>query len=253
MEFPRQVRDGTVIHLVLTFGTNATMRRKAVATETWSTHIQVALPGHPRKNSRMRSSLLPACLSLALLAACTTAEQAGNAPQPLSAKAQEAAQSEAAARSASSAGNFAAAAKGYEEYLAVLAQDPDRDPAAYANGLTQLAGCYYRLSNFNRAARCYREAIACESARVGPDHEDVAGLWSILASVELRLQNSPEAERIQRQLLATEYRLHPRGRREAATILTNLAEALEAQGRQAEAAQCRQEAKDIRHKLCDEC
>ena len=173
-------------------------------------------------------------LATTLVVACsTTAENVGEA-KPLSPKAQEAAQ-------------------GYEEYLAVLAQDPDRDPAAYANGLTQLAGCYYRLSNFNRAARCYREAIACESARVGPDHEDVTGLWSILASVELRLQNSPEAERIQRQLLATEYRLHARGRREAATILTNLAEALEAQGRQAEAAQCRQEAKDIRHKLCDEC
>ncbi|MEY4403836.1 MAG: hypothetical protein RIR91_1871 [Verrucomicrobiota bacterium] len=192
-------------------------------------------------------------LATTLVVACsTTAETVGEA-KPLSAKAQEAAQSEAVARTASSAGNFAKAAQGYEEYLAVLAQDPDRDPAAYANGLTQLAGCYYRLSNFNRAARCYREAIACESARVGPDHEDVIGLWSILASVELRLQNSPEAERIQRQLLATEYRLHTRGRREAATILTNLAEALEAQGRQAEAAQCRQEAKDIRHKLCDEC
>jgi hypothetical protein len=90
-------------------------------------------------------------LATTLVVACsTTAETVGEA-KPLSAKAQEAAQSEAVARTASSAGNFAKAAQGYEEYLAVLAQDPDRDPAAYANGLTQLAGCYYRLSNFNRA------------------------------------------------------------------------------------------------------
>ena len=193
-------------------------------------------------------------VTLALLVACT----GGPVPppteaKPAAAKVLEAQQFEAAARAASSAGNFAEAAKRFEDYLAALAKDEDRDPAAYANGLTQLAGCYYRLRNFNHAADYYRQAIACESARLGAEHDDVLGLWSILASVELRRTNPQEAERIQRQLLATEYRLHARGRREAATILTNLAEALEAQGLTAEAAQCRQEAKDIRHKLCDEC
>jgi len=191
---------------------------------------------------------------LTWLVACTPGDRS---PAPTAAvpseKASEALQIEATARAASSAGDFVSAAKGYENYLAALAANPDRDPADYANGLTQLAGCYYRLLNLTRAAHCYREALACETVRLGPDHEDVAGLWSILASVELRRGNAPEAERIQRKLLAAEYRLHTRGRREAATILANLAEALEAQGRAVEATQSRQEAKDIRHKLCDEC
>ena len=191
---------------------------------------------------------------LALLVACTPGDPSpGLTTPPPSERAKEALQIEATARAASSAGDFVSAAKGYEDYLAALAADPARDPADYANGLTQLAGCYYRLRHLPRAIRCYREALACEIIRLGPDHDDVTGLWSILASVELRQGNAPEAERIQRKLLATEYRLHTRGSRAAATILTNLAEALEAQGRAAEATQCRQEAKDIRHKLCDEC
>ena len=187
---------------------------------------------------------------LTLLVACTPSDQSPVATVP-SEKAREALQIATAARAASSAGDFAA--KGYEDYLAALATNPDRDPADFANGLTQLAGCYYRLKFFARAASTYREALACETVRLGPDHEDVAGLWSILGSLELRRGNAAEAERIQRMLLAGEYRKHARGRREAATILTNLAEALEAQGKAAEAAQARQEAKDIRHKLCDEC
>ena len=186
--------------------------------------------------------------------ACTSVtEVAPAATKPASAQAREAAQWATTARAASSAGDFAEAAKGYEAYLAALAKDADRDPADYANGLTQLAGCYYRLKFFARAAATYREAVACETGRLGPDHQDVLGLWSILASVELRQGNAVEAERILRKLLATEYRLHARGRREAATLLTNLAEALEAQGDDPAATQCRQEAKDIRHKLCDEC
>lgn len=189
---------------------------------------------------------------LTLLVACTPSDHSPVATVP-SEKAREALQIATAARAASSAGDFAAAAKGYEDYLAALATNPDRDPADYANGLTQLAGCYYRLKFFARATSSYREALACETVRLGPDHEDVAGLWSILGSLELRRGNAAEAERIQRMLLAGEYRKHARGRREAATILTNLAEALEAQGKAAEAAQARQEAKDIRHKLCDEC
>lgn len=193
-------------------------------------------------------------LATSLGAACTAVPKVPVAAvKPVSAKARDAEQFAANARAASTAGDFVTAAKGYEDYLAALAKDEDRDPADYANGLTQLAGCYYRLRNLPRAIRCYREALAYETVRLGPDHEDVTGLWSILASVELRQGNTLEAERIQRKLLATEYRLHTRGSREAATILTNLAEALEAQGREVEAIQCRQEAKVIRHKLCDEC
>jgi len=201
-----------------------------------------------------RPLALLALLGASLSVACTAVtEVSPSTAKPPSTKASEAAQWAAIARAASSAGDFTAAAKGYEGYLAALAEDKARDPADYANGLTQLAGCYYRLRLFPGAIRCYREALASETARLGPDHEDVTGLWSILASVELRHGNAPEAARIHRKLLATEYRLHSRGRREAATILTNLAEALEAQGQEGEAAQCHQEAKDIRRKLCDEC
>ncbi len=194
---------------------------------------------------------------LVLLVACASPEPASKkAPEAVSQpseKARAAAQLEISARAAASEGRFADAAKAYVLYLDTLSEDPARDPETYANGLTQLAGCYYRLKFFAPAAARYREAIAFESARLGREHPDVEGLLSILAGVELRLGRPKEAERIQRDLLAAEYRRHGRGRREAATILFNLADALEAQGRTAESADCRQEAKDIRHKLCDEC
>jgi tetratricopeptide (TPR) repeat protein len=196
-------------------------------------------------------------LSLVMLAACTTpATSTGNAPvavKPLSENARTALQFEATARAAASEGRFDDAAKSYVLYLDTLAEDPARDPETFANGLTQLAGCYYRLKFFAQAASRYQEAIAFEATRLGPEHPDVEGLRSILAGVELRLGHPKEAERIQRDLLAAEYRRHGRGRREAATILFNLADALEAQGRTSESEACRLEAKDIRHKLCDEC
>lgn len=162
----------------------------------------------------MGTCRLLALLAASLGAACTVVPEVPVAAvKPVSARAGEAAQFAASARTASSSGNFTAAAKGYEDYLAALAKDKDRDPADYANGLTQLAGCYYRLRHLPKAIHCYREALACETLRLGPDHEDVTGLWSILASVELRQGNALEAERIQRKLLVTEYRLHTRGRR----------------------------------------
>jgi tetratricopeptide (TPR) repeat protein len=192
-----------------------------------------------------------------LLAGCTAPETPAVAPpvavKPSSEKARTAAQFEDVARAAASEGRFEDAAKAYVLYLDTLADDPARDPETFANGLTQLAGCYYRLKFFAQAAVRYQEAIAFEAARLGPEHPDVEGLRSILAGVELRLGHPKEAERIQRDLLSSEYRRHGRGRREAATILFNLADALEAQGRTAESEACRQEAKDIRHKLCDEC
>lgn len=195
--------------------------------------------------------------SLALLSGCLTPATPPAAvafpAKPLSAAIQEARRLEGEARTASSAGAYAEAARAYAQSLDALSQDENRDPAEVANTLTQLAGCYYRLQFFARAALTYQEALAYENARLGADHDDVLGLQSILAGLELKLGHAPAAEKLQRLLLATEYRLHPRGRRESATILVNLAETLEAQGQTAEAAQCRQEAKDIRHKLCDEC
>jgi tetratricopeptide (TPR) repeat protein len=194
-----------------------------------------------------------AALCVAFLGACSSANTFHAPAAAPSANAREAQRLEGVARTASSDGRYQDAARAYEDYLEALAKDETRDPAAYANGLTQLGGCYYRLRFFAQAAASYREAIAFESARLGADHEDVEGLLSILAGVELRLNRPQEAERIQRQLLDSEHRKHARGRRESATILTNLAEALQAQGRHEEAERCRQEAKDIRHKLCDEC
>lgn len=194
---------------------------------------------------------------LALLIGCVAPTSPPNIvvtlTQPLSASTQEARRLAGVARTASSAGAYAEAARAYAQSLDELAKDENRDPAEVANTLTQLAGCYYRLKFYPRAALTYQEVIAFETARLGADHEDVLGLQSILAGLELKLGHASAAEKLQRQLLATEYRLHPRGRRESATILVNLAEALEAQGQATEAAQCRQEAKDIRHKLCDEC
>ena len=57
---------------------------------------------------------------------------------------------------------------------------------------------------------------------------------------------------LRRQLALTE-RIHGPGRRESATALDRLAEALARLGKTAEAAALRVKAAEIRKKLCDEC
>ena len=157
------------------------------------------------------------------------------------------------ARALASEGNYTASIQAYEQSLALQNSDPTRNPARLANTEVQLAGLHYRLRAFATAAELYRQALEQETRRLGPEDADVLGLSSILAGLEIKLHHPAVAEQLLRQQLAISNRVYGVERRETATILVNLAEALEAQGRTTEAAQLRQQASQIRHKLCDEC
>jgi len=76
---------------------------------------------------------------------------------------------------------------------------------------------------------------------------------SILGGLELKRGKLPEAEFLFRRQLAGVQKVHGAEKRETASVLDNLADVLEKAGKPAEAASLREEAKRIRHKLCDEC
>jgi tetratricopeptide (TPR) repeat protein len=161
--------------------------------------------------------------------------------------------SEQQARAFASEGRYAESIQAYEQSLQSQLAHPASDPARLANTEVQLAGLHYRLHEFTTAAQLYRQAIELETKRLGPEDADVLGLNSILAGLEIKLQHPQVAEQLLRRQLEISQRVYGVERRETATILVNLAEALEAQGRTAEATSCRQDASRIRHKLCDEC
>jgi len=103
---------------------------------------------------------------------------------------------------------------------------PAADAEAFANALVQLAGIHYRLNDFARASGGYAEAIALEETRLGADHDDLLGLLSIRAGLELKLGHAVEAERLLRRQLDTIVRVRGVDRREAASVMDHLAEAL---------------------------
>lgn len=150
-------------------------------------------------------------------------------------------------------GDFADAEAAYRDCVEAWRSLPAPDPEAFANALVQLAGIHYRLNDYPRASAGYAEAIALEEARLGADHDDLLGLLSIRAGLEIKLGHATVAEGLLRRQLATIVRIRGVDRREAASVMDHLAEALSLQDRKAEAAELRQKAKEIRHKLCDEC
>lgn len=150
-------------------------------------------------------------------------------------------------------GEFADAEAAYQDCVAAWRALPAPDAEAFANALVQLAGIHYRLNDYVHASAGYAEAIAREEARLGADHDDILGLLSIRAGLELKMGHAIEAEGLLRRQLATIVRTRGADRREAASVMDSLAEALGQQDRKAEAAELRQKAKEIRHKLCDEC
>jgi len=150
-------------------------------------------------------------------------------------------------------GEYADAEAAYRDCVDTLRATPGASPEALANALVQLAGVFYRLGDFAHASEAYAEAIALEEVRLGKDHDDLLGLLSIRAGLELKLGRPVEAEALLRRELDTITRTRGRERREAASALDNLAEALSQQDRKPEAAELRQQAREIRHKLCDEC
>jgi tetratricopeptide (TPR) repeat protein len=151
-------------------------------------------------------------------------------------------------------GDFADAEAAYRESVEAWRSIADAaDAEAFANALVQLAGIHYRLNDYARASAGYAEAISREEIRLGADHDDLLGLLSIRAGLELKLGHAAEAERLLRRQLETIVRIRGVDRREAASVMDHLAEALSLQDRRTEAAELRQKAKEIRRKLCDEC
>ncbi len=151
------------------------------------------------------------------------------------------------------ADDLAQAEQLYLEALALVETSPRGTDAAIVNLRTQLAGLYYRQSRLDEAARFYRSVLALEITALGVDHPDALGTMSILGGLELKRGNFTEAETQFRRQLTGVQKLHGVEKRESAAILDNLAEVLEKAGQAVPAAKLREEARRIRHKLCDEC
>jgi tetratricopeptide (TPR) repeat protein len=149
--------------------------------------------------------------------------------------------------------DLAGAEKLYREALTLLETGPRGSDAAIINLRTQLAGLCYRQSRLEEAAEFYRSVLILEVSVLGETHPDSLGTMSILGGLELKREKFPEAEFLFRRQLASVQKVHGAEKREAASVLDNLADVLEKAGQTAEAARLRDEAKRIRHKLCDEC
>jgi tetratricopeptide (TPR) repeat protein len=152
-----------------------------------------------------------------------------------------------------SADDLAGAEKLYREALALLEERPVGSDAAIINLRTQLAGLCYRQSRLDEAADLYRTVLKLEVDSLGEDHPDPLGTMSILGGLELKRGKPAEAEALFRRQLKGVQKLHGAEKRETASVLDNLADAAEKQGQTAEAGRLREEARRIRHKLCDEC
>jgi tetratricopeptide (TPR) repeat protein len=149
--------------------------------------------------------------------------------------------------------DLAGAERLYREALTLLETAPRGSDAAIINLRTQLAGLCYRQSRLEEAAEFYRSVLILEMSVLGETHPDPLGTMSILGGLELKRDKFPEAEFLFRRQLAGVQKVHGAEKRETAAVLENLADVLEKAGRDAEAARLREEAKRIRHKLCDEC
>lgn len=152
-----------------------------------------------------------------------------------------------------SADDLAGAEKLYREALALLETAPRGSEAAIINLRTQLAGLCYRQARLNEAADFYHSVLALEVATLGEGHPDPLGTMSILGGLELKRGKLAEAEALFRRQLTGVQKLHGAEKRETSSVIDNLADVLEKAGQPAEAARLRDEAKRIRHKLCDEC
>jgi tetratricopeptide (TPR) repeat protein len=141
----------------------------------------------------------------------------------------------------------------YIEALTLLEDAPRGTDAAIINLRTQLAGLCYRQSRLDDAARLYHSVLALEITSLGANHPDALGTMSILGGLELKRGKFAAAEALFRRQLTGVQKLHGTEKRESAAVLDNLAEVLEKAGQAAPAGKLREEARRIRHKLCDEC
>ena len=152
-----------------------------------------------------------------------------------------------------SADDLAGAERLYREALDLLETSPRGADAAIINLRTQLAGLCYRQGRLDEAADFYRSVLSLEVDSLGEGHPDPLGTMSILGGLELKRGKFAEAEALFRRQLTGVQKLHGAEKRETTAVLDNLAETLDKQGQATEATRLREEAKRIRHKLCDEC
>jgi len=137
--------------------------------------------------------------------------------------------------------------------VTLLETTPRGSDEAIINLRTQLAGLCYRQSRLDEAAEFYRTVLALEVALLGETHPDPLGTMSILGGLELKRGKLTEAEALFRRQLSGVHKVHGVEKREASSVLDNLADVLEKAGQAAEATRLRGEAARIRRKLCDEC
>lgn len=153
-----------------------------------------------------------------------------------------------------SADDLMGAEKLYHEALGLLEKWPrGEDDDAIINLRTQLAGLCYRQSRLDAAAELYSSVLNLEVSSFGETHPDPLGTMSILGGLELKRGKPAEAEALFRRQLSGVQKLHGAEKRETSSVLDNLADAVDKQGRTDEAARLRAEAARIRRKLCDEC
>lgn len=150
-------------------------------------------------------------------------------------------------------GDPALAERAYRQALEVAEATPKLPADFIINLNSQLAALSYRAGRNDEAVARYESVLALERASLGEDHPDVLSTLGILSGLLMKTDRPDRAEPMLRRQLALTERIHGPGRRESATAMDRLAEALARLGKSAEAAALRVKAAEIRKKLCDEC
>ncbi len=150
-------------------------------------------------------------------------------------------------------GDAAVAERSYLAALAIAETAPRLREEFIINLRTQLASLSYAAGRGEEAVRRYEGVLTLERNSLGEDHPDVLATLGILAGLHMKCGRPDRAEPLLRRQLAMTERLHGPNRRETASTMDRLAEALSRLGREQEAGACRAKAAEIRKKLCDEC
>ena len=145
------------------------------------------------------------------------------------------------------------AERSYRKALEIAEASPRLSSASIINLHSQLAALSYRAGRNAEAVVRYETVLELERSSLGEDHPDVLSTLGILSGLHMKCDRPDRAEPLLRRQLALTERIHGPARRESATALDRLAEALARLGKTAEAAALRAKASEIRKKLCDEC
>lgn len=150
-------------------------------------------------------------------------------------------------------GDASVAERSYREALRIAEAAPALSTAFIINLHAQLASLSYRAGRVEEAVERYGAVLRLEQASLGEGHPDVLATLGILSGVHMKCGRPDRAEPLLRRQLALSERIHGPARRETASAMDRLAEALVRLEKGAEAAALRAKAAEIRKKLCDEC